>query len=80
MAGEVLIGTCKDGGKRDVLILACHNPYQSQNVTLEFKAGAKKAEWYDRKKGAWQALPIADGQTRVTVEDYAVELVRVERE
>ncbi len=78
-AGEVLIGVCQDGAKRDVLILACHNPYQSQEVTLQFKS-AKKAEFYDRAKGVWKALPIVDRQARVVVEDYAAELVRIERE
>lgn len=77
-SGEVLIGVCKNAAKHDVLILACHNPYQSQEVTLQLKS-AKKAEFYDRAKGVWKALAIAEGQTRVTVEDYAVELVRIER-
>lgn len=76
--GEVLIGTCQDAGKRDVLILACHNPYQSQNVTLQFTA-AKKVEIFDRAKGTWRVVPLAERQAKVVVEDYAVELVRVER-
>ncbi len=76
--GEVLIGTCKDSAKRDVLVLACHNPYQLQDVSLQLK-DAKRAEVFDRAKGAWKVLPIADRQTRFTVEDYAVELVRFER-
>ena len=78
-AGEVLIGVCQDAAKNDVLILACHNPYQSQEVTLRLK-GAKKAECYDRAKGAWKPLTLANGQARVTVEDYAVELVRMARD
>ena len=78
-AGEVLIGTCKDGAKRDVLILACHNPYQSQDVTLKL-TNAKKAEAFDRVNGVWKTLALVDRRTRVTVEDYAVELVRIERE
>ncbi len=78
-AGEVLIGLCRDNANRDVLILACHNPYQAQAVTLQLKT-AKKAEVFDRAQGVWKSLPIADRQTRVTVEDYAVELVRIERE
>jgi len=48
-------------------------------VTLRLK-GAKKAECYDRAKGAWKPLTLANGQARVTVEDYAVELVRVARD
>jgi hypothetical protein len=79
-SGEVLIGVCRDAANRDVLILACHNPFRSQDVTLAFKAGTKKAERFNHRQGDWQVLPIADRQTRVTVEDYAVELVRVERE
>ena len=79
-AGEVLIGVCRDAAKRDVLILACHNPYQNQDVTLKLQEGAKKVEFFERSKGAWQALPLANGQTRFTVEDYGVALVRVERE
>jgi hypothetical protein len=78
-AGEVLIGVCQDAAGKDVLMLACHNPYQSQDVTLQFKDGVKKAEWFDRAKGAWKALSVAEGKTRVSVEDYAVELVRIER-
>lgn len=79
VAGEVLVGVCQDAAKKDVLILACHNPYQSQDVTLELK-DTKNAKSFDRAKGKWTDLPIADRQTRVRVEDYAVELVRVERE
>lgn len=78
-AGEVLVGVCQDAAKNDVLILACHNPYQSQEVTLQLK-GAKKAEFYDRAKGAWKPLTLANGQARMTVEDYVVGLVRVGRE
>jgi hypothetical protein len=78
-AGEVLIGICKDSAKRDVLIFACHNPYESQNVSLKL-TGAKKAEVFDRAKNEWRDLALADGQGRFTVEDYAVELVRVVRE
>jgi hypothetical protein len=48
-------------------------------VTLKLM-NAKKAEAFDRAKGVWKTLAIADRQTRVTVEDYAVELVRIERE
>ncbi len=79
-AGEVLVGACRDGAKRDVLLFACHNPYQSQEVRLQFKDKAKKAEFFERAKGAWTTLPLADGQTRFTVEDYGVALVRIERE
>ncbi|MBI2806183.1 MAG: hypothetical protein HYX68_14475 [Planctomycetes bacterium] len=79
-SGEILIGVSKDGGKRDVLILACHNPYETQKVTFSLNAGIKKAEGYDRAKGAWMALPITNGQVNVGVEDYAVELVRFQRQ
>jgi hypothetical protein len=79
-AGEILVGVCQDTAKRDVLMLACHNPYRSQEVTLQFRDGVRKAEWFDRAKGRWKELPLADGKARVSVEDYAIELVRVERD
>ncbi len=78
-SGEVLIGVCADAAKREVLLLAGHNPYRAQEAVLELK-GAKTAKFFDRAKGAWQPLVITGGQVRVPVAEYAVELVRVARE
>jgi hypothetical protein len=72
-AGEMLIGVCQDAAKKDVLMLACHNPYQSQDVTLQFKDGVKKVEGFDPAKGKWKEVPIANGKARWSVEVYAVE-------
>lgn len=80
IAGEVLLGLARDTAKRDVLMIANHNPYQSQDVKLQLGAGVKKAERYDRGKGVWAILPMTDRQVQTTIEDYSLELVRVERE
>lgn len=48
-AGEVLIGVCQDAAKNDVLILACHNPYQSQEVTLRLKGAKRRSATTGRK-------------------------------
>jgi disulfide oxidoreductase YuzD len=77
--GEVLLGVCKEG-KRDVLLVANHNPYASQELKLELREGTKKAERYDRAKGAWTPLTMTDRQVQAPVEDYALEMLRFERE
>jgi hypothetical protein len=77
--GEVLVGQFADAEKRDVLVLACHNPYESQDVKLELPGGAKTAELFDRAARKWVPLK-PDGKTfGFAVEDYGVELVRFTR-
>jgi hypothetical protein len=78
--GEVVVGLCRDDAKRDVLVLAGHNPYRSQDVTLRLKKGAKKVERFDQKDMAWKALAIDQQQVRFAVDEYAVALVRLDRE
>ena len=78
-AGEVLVGTFTDAEKRDVLVLACHNPYASQEVKLAIGAKTMGAEYFDRAVKKWTPLR-ADAQTvTFKVEDHGVELVRVTR-
>jgi hypothetical protein len=76
--GEVLIGVCKDQAKRDALILANHNPYRTQDVKIAI-AGKAKVERFDRGEKAWITVPMTNGSVTIPVEDFAAELVRVER-
>lgn len=76
-AGEVLVGQFADDMKRDVLVFACHNPYESQIVKLT--ADAKGVELFDRAAGKWVALKPDGKAVTFKVEDYGVELVRVTR-
>lgn len=78
-SGEVLVGVCQDAEKRDVLMVANHNPYESQNLTLGFKEAPKKVEFFDRAKGQWTELKVEGKKVKCTIEDYALELVRVVR-
>lgn len=78
-SGEVLVGVAQDREKRAVLMLANHNPYQSQKVTLAFSRPPHAVEFFDRSQGRWTPLRVEDGRVRCMVEDYGVELVRVRR-
>lgn len=78
-AGEVLVGQFADADKRDVLVFACHNPYESQGVKLELPGGAKSAEAFDRAANKWVPLRAEGGEFGFKVEDYGVELVRFTR-
>jgi len=72
--GEVLVGQFADADKRDVLVFANHNPYESQQVELKFAAEPKAIEFFDRAARKWAPLKGA-----LSVEDHGVELVRVTR-
>ena len=78
-SGEVLVGQFADAEKRDVLVFANHNPYESQDVKLAFAAAPKAVEFFDRGAKKWVVLKL-DGKTAAfKVEDHGVELVRVAR-
>lgn len=76
-AGEVLVGQFVDPERRDVLVFANHNPYESQAVKLTFGGRPKAAERFDRAARKWVAMPPE--AVAFKVEDYGVELVRVSR-
>ncbi|MBA4064321.1 MAG: hypothetical protein C0501_11535 [Isosphaera sp.] len=78
-AGEVLVGQFADAEKRDVLVFANHNPYESQAVRLEVPGGAKSAEVFDRAARKWAPLKPDGKAFKFQVEDYGVELVRLVR-
>ncbi len=78
-SGEVLVGTFADEKKRDVLVFACHNPYESQDVKLFIDAGVKDVEFFDRTAKKWVTLKLGNKTTAFKVEDHGVELVRVTR-
>lgn len=75
--GEVIVGVAPDKQKREVLIFACQNPYESQKVSLAFPKGVKTAEVFDRAARGWKPAP--KNAVDFTVEDYGVSLVRVTR-
>jgi hypothetical protein len=77
--GEVLVGQFADDTKRDVLVFACHNPYETQDVKLVFPAAPKGVEFFDRRAKKWVALKIDGRAVAFKVEDHGVELVRVSR-
>jgi hypothetical protein len=78
-AGEVLVGQFADAAKRDVLVFACHNPYESQDVKLELPRGAETAEAFDAAARKWVPLKPGAGKYEFKVEDYGVTLVRFAR-
>jgi hypothetical protein len=65
--------------KRDVLVFANHNPYESQDVKLTFTAKVREVEFFDRANKKWVALKPGDAGYTFKVEDYGVELVRISR-
>ena len=78
-AGEVLVGAFADDLKRDVLVFACHNPYETQEVKLVIDAKVKSVEFFDRSAKKWVALKPDAKTVTFKVEDHGVELVRVTR-
>ncbi len=78
-AGEVIVGQFADAEQRDVLVCACHNPYESQTVKLELPGGAKSAEVFDRDVKKWIPLKAKGNVFAFSVEDYGVGLVRFAR-
>ncbi|MBA4189647.1 MAG: hypothetical protein C0467_16810 [Planctomycetaceae bacterium] len=79
IAGKVLVGEFTDPEKRNVLVFANHNPYESQEVKIEFGTEPKIIEFFDRVAKKWVALKIAAKTATVPVEDHGVELIRVTR-
>jgi hypothetical protein len=78
-SGEVLVGESLDSSKRTVLVFACHNPYENQKVVVAFPKGIKGAEIFDRTLKQWRPLVMENGAVSFTVEDFGVELLRVQR-
>ncbi len=78
-AGEVLLGLFQDGEGRDVVVLASHNAYRPQEVTLELAARPKSAHVLDRRRRRWVRAKSSGTRIVVPVEEYAAELLRVER-
>lgn len=76
-AGEVLVAQFTDTDKRDVLVFANHNPYESQEVKLTFAAKPTAVELFDRAAKKW--APLKPEAAAFKVEDHGVELVRVTR-
>ncbi len=78
-SGEVLVSESLDGSGRSVLIFACHNPYENQKVVVAFSNGIKSAEIFDRARKEWRPLTMEKGTVNFTIEDFGVELLRVQR-
>lgn len=76
-AGEVLVGQFADAEKRDVLVFACHNPYESQRVKLV--AEAKEFEVFNGVSGKWARLRPNGNTVAFEVRDFGVTLVRITR-
>jgi hypothetical protein len=76
--GEVLLGLFKDREGRDVVALASHNAYQPQEVTIEFTSRVK-VSLFDRRKRKWSRPKSVPDKVSFRVEEYATELVRIER-
>ena len=78
-SGEVLVSEAADAEKRAVLVCACHNPYENQKVVITFPQGVKDVELFDRTGKQWRPIALEKGEVSFTVEDFGVELVRVQR-
>jgi len=77
--GEVLLGVFKDPKGREVIALASHNAYQPQDVRIEFKESPKAVSFFNRATRKWTSLRLTAGAASFQVEEYATELVRIER-
>ena len=62
-----------------MLALASHNSYKPQALTLEFTSRVKKVEFFRRGTRKWSRLKSSDNKVAFPVEEYATELVRIER-
>lgn len=78
--GEVLFGMFQDDRQRDVVVFAGHNAYAPQAVTLEFTRPLKSVSFFNRKTGRWIRLRVARHKASFPVEEFAGELIRIERE
>jgi len=76
--GELLVGLFKGPKGSDVLAAACHNPYAPQTVTLRFGSPVK-VSLFDRARKRWTPSQPVRNTISFRVEEYATELVRIER-
>jgi len=77
--GEAIVGVFRAQGGRDALVLANHNAYQSQGMSLEFHVPVKSVRLFDRKQGEWTELDIAGRRVEFPIPPAACELVQIER-
>jgi hypothetical protein len=77
--GEVLLGLFKSPDGDEVIAAASQNAYQSQQVTLEFSSPVKKVRIFDRESGKWVEPKASGKKIEFRVEEYATELLRIER-
>ncbi len=79
--GEALVGLFKDPESRDIAVLANHNPYKPQTLTLTFAPAraVKQIERFDAATAKWLPLDPAAKPLTITIEDYSVTLLRVTR-
>ena len=76
---EVLLGLFKNPDGGEVIAAASHNAYQSQQVTLEFSSQVKKVRIFNRESGKWVEPKASGKKIEFSVEEYATELLRIER-
>lgn len=79
LRGEVLFGLFQDQDGRDVIAFASHNAYKPQAVTLEFESPVENVRFFNRNTKKWSRVRSSRNRVSFTVEEYAAELIRVER-
>lgn len=73
-SGEALIGCFEDDQKRRVVVIANHNTYASQKITLS--ASAKQAEIFNRQSKKWTPIEGKDMTFSFELKPAGAELVR----
>jgi hypothetical protein len=76
--GDAVFGVFDYDKQRQAVWFANHNAYNSQEMKVAF-AGAKKVSLFDRVKGKWNELVLADGVASFTIPGGVGELVLVDR-
>jgi len=77
--GEAIVGIFRAQGGRDALVLANHNAYQTQGMSLEFRVPVKSVRLFDRKQGEWTGLDVTGRRVEFKIPPAACELVKIER-
>jgi len=75
--GEAIVGLFRGEGGRDALVLANHNAYQAQGMSLEFRVPLKSVRLFDRRQGEWTELDIAGRRVEFPIPPAACELLHV---
>lgn len=76
--GEVVLGLFEGPKGAEVLAIASHNAYAPQTVTLEFSSPVR-IRLFDRARKRWTPPKSIRETMSFPVEEYATELVRIER-